>query len=181
MTDCKFGPVGRGLLVALILSGCATRTLPPAPAETVEPYSGAPETEAAAPAAPAAAAVSPAVVAENKVIAAVDGENSIFFASAETAVDEAGEHKLRLHAARLKEDSKLRVRLVGYTDNQGSRSYNIALAERRVKAVYDLLRKFGVSSLQLRHTSVGGEMANKSCRSAECRNLMRRVELQYLD
>ena len=173
MTAVKFLP----LLAALILSGCASRGLPPAPVEPAAPRADAP-----APAAePAAPPVSPAVVAEKQVIAAVDGENSIFFASAATDVDEAGEHKLRLHAARLKEDSKLRVRLVGYTDNQGSRSYNIALAERRVKAVYDLLRKFGVSSLQLRHTSVGGEMANKSCRSAECRNLMRRVELQYLD
>lgn len=165
------------LLTSLILAGCASQPVPPVPTGKVLPTVAAPEAASA----PAAPTVSQAVAAEEKVIAAVDGENSIFFALAETSVDETGEQKLRLHAERLKADKKLRLRLVGYTDNQGSRSYNIALAERRVKAVYDLLRKFGVSSLQLRHTSVGGEMANKSCQSAECRNLMRRVELQYFD
>lgn len=177
MKFAKYGIAGCGLLAALVLAGCATQPLPPAATgpELPEP---APSATAPAPVTPT---ISPAVVAEAKVIAAVDGENSIFFASAQTDVDQPGKHKLRVHAARLKEDRKLRVRLVGYTDNQGSRSYNIALAERRVRAVYDLLRKFGVSSLQLRHRSVGGEMANKSCRSAECRNLMRRVELQYLE
>jgi outer membrane protein OmpA-like peptidoglycan-associated protein len=177
MTFAKHGGAWCSLLAALVLAGCATRSAPPAQPGPALPELTTPEASPA----PPTPTINPAVVAEAKVIAAVDGENSIFFALAETDVDEAGEQKLRLHAARLKEDNKLRVRLVGYTDNQGSRSYNIALAERRVKAVYDLLRKFGVSSLQLRHTSVGGEMANKSCRSAECRNLMRRVELQYLD
>lgn len=177
MTFFKHGGAWCGLMGVLILAGCATQPVPPVPPGPASSEPARPAT--ASP--PPMPAVNPAVVAEAKVIAAVDSENSIFFALAETDVDEAGEQKLRLHAARLKEDNKLRVRLVGYTDNQGSRSYNIALAERRVKAVYDLLRKFGVSSLQLRHTSVGGEMANKSCRSAECRNLMRRVELQYLE
>jgi len=113
------------------------------------------------------------------VIAAVDNENSVFFASGVTTVDAQGEQILQRHAQRLKADPKLVVVLTGHTDDQGSRSYNLAIAEQRVNAVFQVLRRYGVPAIQLRRYGVGEEMASRSCSSAECRKSMRRVELVY--
>jgi peptidoglycan-associated lipoprotein len=155
-------------LAAILVAGCAA-------------ISPAPEAElvAAAPVAEPEPAGPPAL-SEAQVIAAVDLENSLFFESGVTEIDAAGMAKLRLHAERLKADPKLHVKLIGYTDNQGSHSYNLAIAEQRVMAAYEVLRGYGVRSRQLRRQSVGGEKARKSCQSVECRSLMRRVELVYL-
>lgn len=116
---------------------------------------------------------------EAQVIAAVDNENSVFFASGVTTVDAQGEQILQRHAQRLKADPKLVVVLTGHTDDQGSRSYNLAIAEQRVNAVFQVLRRYGVPAIQLRRYGVGEEMASRSCSSAECRKSMRRVELVY--
>ncbi len=45
----------------------------------------------------------------------------------------------------LKTHKKLKVKIVGYTDNIGSKSYNDKLALKRAKAVRDYLIKMGVS------------------------------------
>lgn len=111
-------------------------------------------------------------------VPAVDAENSVFFPPAGVLVDEAGEALLRRHAERLKEDSQLRVMLIGHTDDLGSRPYNLAIADRRVHAVYQLLRKYGVPPQQLRR-GAGGERSIRPCAGEDCRRLQRRVELRY--
>ena len=156
------------VLAAILVAGCAANS----PAPEAEPVAAAPVAE------PTPAA--PPRMSEAQVIAAVDMENSLFFETGVTDIDAAGKAKLREHAERLKADPKLHVKLIGYTDDQGSRSYNLAIAEKRVLAAYEILRDYGVRSRQLRRQSVGGEKARKGCQSAECRSLMRRVELVYL-
>lgn len=116
-------------------------------------------------------------LSEAQVIAAVDDEKSIFFASGQTMVDEPGKQKLQLHAARLKENPKLQVRLVGYTDDRGSSSYNLLIAEQRVDAVFRLLRSYGVPARQLQRYALGGEKNSNNCTSPACLAKMRRVEL----
>lgn len=104
---------------------------------------------------------------------------SIYFASAETAIDETGKAQLRQHAARLKEDPRLVVTLIGFTDNQGSRSYNLALADARMDAVSETLRSLGVARKQIRRQSAGHGAAADDCSSLACRQQMRRVDLVY--
>lgn len=152
-------------LAAILVAGCAA-TAPTPVVEVVPPVVEAKPAE-------------PAPSREAQVIAAVDMENSLFFDSGVTEIDAAGMVKLRQHAERLKADPKLRVKLIGYTDDQGSRSYNLAIAEKRVLSAYETLREFGVRPRQLQRQSVGGEKARKGCLSPECRSLMRRVELVY--
>lgn len=103
---------------------------------------------------------------------------SIYFASGETTIDEAGKTVLRQHAARLKEDSRLVVTLVGHTDNQGSRSYNLALADSRMDAVAEALRALGVARKQIRRQTASGGTA-EDCNTAACRQQMRRVDLVF--
>lgn len=116
---------------------------------------------------------------ERRAIAAVDLEKSVFFASGEAEVDAQGKALLRQHADRLKANPMQRMLLVGYTDDRGSSAFNIAVADMRVNAVYELLREYGAPQKQLRLYSANGEKNVSACRSDECRRLMRRVELNY--
>lgn len=135
--------------------------------------------EAPATAVPQAKPVVPAGQRDAQLIAAVDEKNSVFFASSSAALDALAEQQLRQHATRIKAEPTLVVRLVGHTDDLGSRAYNLAIAEQRVNAVYGFLRRAGVPARQLRRSGSAGDLADKSCDSAECRAKKRRVELVY--
>lgn len=106
-------------------------------------------------------------------------ENRIFFSPGGTQVDAIGRRKLEAHALALKADAKRIVTLLGMTDDQGSRAYKLAIAEQRVNAVFQVLRKLGVPALQIRRYAVGMEKAAGGCITTECRRTMRRVELRY--
>jgi len=49
----------------------------------------------------------------------------------------------------LKQNSAYKAKIQGYTDNTGSRVYNIVLSQKRAKAVYDALIKFGIDKNRL--------------------------------
>ena len=85
---------------------------------------------------------------------------------------------LLAHAERLK-DNPTDVRLEGHADERGSREYNMALGERRAKAVRDFLILQGVSRGDLEVISYGEErpLALGSNESAWAQN--RRVEIKY--
>jgi outer membrane protein OmpA-like peptidoglycan-associated protein len=106
------------------------------------------------------------------------------FAKGATRIDPAGQDKLRIHAARLKENPAQVVTLAGYTDDLGSGSYNLAIADQRIEAVAKLLRTYGVPKKQihpLRRYSVerAGSMAACRSKTTDCRQKIRRVELIY--
>ena len=116
------------LPAVLVVSACAT-PVPP----TEGDRSGGAEPTTAAPgkserAAPATRAETP-----QGESAGPDRENSVFFALASTAVNDAGREVLLRHAAKLQSDPKLTVTLSGYTDDLGSREYNVALGQKRVE------------------------------------------------
>lgn len=159
--------------LGLLLSGCAstpptTRTTQSDPVEDQQPPT---------PQATSVLAESQPVLQER--VAPINHENNIYFALGATNVDQAGENKLREHAARLKEDPKLLVTLIGLTDNSGSRSVNLLIAEQRVDAVAKRLRSYGVQNSQIRRYPLGSKTADESCNTAACRQIMRRVELSY--
>ena len=159
------------LPVLCLLTACATQ---PPPAESPTPAKKGKRP-------PAVVVDDGKPISEAQVIAAVDDEKSIFFASGQTMVDDQGKQKLQLHAARLKENPRQQVRLVGYTDDRGSSSYNLLVAEQRVDAVFRLLRTFGVPARQLLRYALGGEKNSNSCASPACQDKMRRVELIYME
>ncbi|WP_374328312.1 OmpA family protein [Azonexus sp.] len=116
---------------------------------------------------------------EKAAMAAVDVDNSVFFASSGNTIDAEGRQRLLEHAARLKADPELVVTLVGHADHLGSRSYNLAIAEQRINAVFAVLRGAGIPVTQIRREAVGSEEVSPACRSPQCRKLMRRVQLVY--
>lgn len=170
-------------LSALLLSGCATFSEPmfddsTEQQGTAEPRASVTKVETAQSTQQAVSAANP-VVEEKTLKSAVDRENSVFFPPDGTTVDAEGRRKLVEHAARLKADPSLSVTLVGHTDDLGSPSYNLAIAEQRVNSVFSILRAQGVPVTQLRRYGMGSEAMGRACRSPECRALMRRVELDY--
>ena len=110
-------------------------------------------------------------------MAPVAEENNIFFALRSATVDDAGKEKLRQHADRLKSNRKERVLLVGHSDDQGSRNYNLAITEERLMAVQKLLRSYGVTARQIRRNRSSSAKTRSPCASKACQQQMRRVEL----
>ena len=106
-------------------------------------------------------------------------ENSIFFSSRSTTVDSAGKEKLRRIAERLVSNPKERVSLVGYNDNQGSRSYNLAITEERLLSVEKWLKSYRVPAKQIGRKRIGTPKTTAKCQSTECQQQMRRVELVF--
>lgn len=160
------------LFYGVMLIGCSTVAISPSepmPQQSLD-ASSAPDTPLDAPSTKETDSV------------ALEEANSIYFAKGATRIDTAGQDKLRHHAVRLKANPAQVVTLAGYTDDLGSDSYNLAIAERRIEAVAKLLRTYGVPKKQihpLRRYSVGRGEAMPACRTTECRQIMRRVEVIY--
>ena len=86
---------------------------------------------------------------------------------------------LNAHAAYLSSRPAARVRVEGHADERGTREYNMALGERRAKAVAAYLASKGASSSQIEVISYGEErpVALGHEESSWAQN--RRAELQY--
>ena len=160
------------LLYGVMLFGCSTLAISPSepmPQQSLDSTS-APDTSLDMPS------------TKNTDSVALEEANSIYFAKGATRIDPAGQDKLRIHAARLKENPAQVVTLAGYTDDLGSDSYNLAIADQRIEAVAKFLRTYGVPKKQilpLRRYSVGRAGSMAACRTTDCRQKMRRVELIY--
>ena len=109
----------------------------------------------------------------------IPDENTIFFSSRSTTVDAAGKEKLRRIAERLASNPKEKVSLVGYSDNQGSRSYNLAITEERLLSVEKWLKSYRVPAKQIGRKRIGAPKTTAKCQSNACQQQMRRVELVF--
>jgi peptidoglycan-associated lipoprotein len=74
-----------------------------------------------------------------------------------------------------------KVLLEGHTDPRGSREYNVALGERRAKAVAELMESKGVNPAQIRVVSYGAERLAAPGHDEQAFQQDRRVVLVYLE
>ncbi|MDF3054184.1 MAG: putative peptidoglycan-associated lipoprotein [Gammaproteobacteria bacterium] len=81
-------------------------------------------------------------------------------------------------AARNALNSHSKVRVVGNTDNRGSREYNVALGWRRADAVSSALEQYGVSKQQVATTSNGAEKPVAYGNSEQDYQCNRRVDVK---
>lgn len=169
---CSAFRLGCLFVAVLALYGCST----PQPSAQPRPIGSTPS---AAPAAPVVAVETAPPADDTKPNATVPTADAIFFSAGSTTVDATGKEKLRQHADRLKLTPDALVTLVGYTDGQGSRNYNLAIAEERLTAVSKLLRSYGVSPRKIRRNRIGSVKTPAACTTADCRQNLRRVELVY--
>jgi peptidoglycan-associated lipoprotein len=104
-----------------------------------------------------AAAKREAMAAEQALQDAVDAAgNVVYFEFDSSTLKPEGRTVLDAHIALANSNNKS-IRLDGHTDERGTREYNMALGERRAKAVADYMSVNGVSSYRLETVSYGEE------------------------
>jgi len=86
---------------------------------------------------------------------------------------------LHAHAQNIAKNPNTHVRLEGNTDERGSREYNVALGERRAKAVARVLEMDGVSPRQISIVSYGAERPAVQGNDESAWQYNRRVEIVY--
>jgi len=86
---------------------------------------------------------------------------------------------LEAHAKFLNANSDTKVLIEGHADERGTPEYNIALGERRAKAVATYLENMGVSADQLSVVSYGEEKPMVKDRSEEAFSKNRRAVIVY--
>jgi peptidoglycan-associated lipoprotein len=85
---------------------------------------------------------------------------------------------LQAQASILKQDANLGVLVQGYTDQQGSASYNMTLGMKRAETVKTELVNAGVAEHQIKVVSLGKEGVLCIDMSDVCRQMNRRVHLE---
>lgn len=160
-----------GLLIPLfLLFGCASTPRPERPIQSASVSVQLPERKVEA------QHSETTIAAEQNAIAEVDEKSSIFFSLGSSTIHQREKEKLRDLASLLTKDKTMYVMLIGHANDNGSRSFNLAVADARVEAVSRFLRKFRVQTHQIKKNVIGGEKISSTCLSQECRRKMRRVE-----
>lgn len=118
-----------------------------------------------------------ASLAEQRSGVVVDEKHCIYFLLGSSSISAQEKYKLQDIAAEIKSDRAMRVTLIGYSNDNGSSSFNLAVADARVESVSAVLKKLGVKPHQIKKNVIGGEKSPGAKRSAEYRRKMRRVEL----
>jgi peptidoglycan-associated lipoprotein len=171
------------LASALIMTGCASRK-PAAEIQTGQTPNSAGTTvsteglseDAALNAQNLAGASSKGVTAANKAFLA---KRVVHFDYDSSDLSNDDYQTLQAHAQFLVANANSKVALTGHTDERGTREYNMALGERRAKAVESFLITNGVNPTQLEAVSYGKEMPINAGHDENAWKENRRVELNY--
>jgi len=103
----------------------------------------------------------------------------IYFEFDSAAIRNQDRAAIQAHAEYLSKNGGAAVVLEGHSDERGSREYNIALGERRAKAVRQLLLFQGAVASQLQTVSYGEESPAAIGHDEDAWQQNRRVEIIY--
>ncbi len=171
------------LAVSLIMTGCASRKPAPEITSGLNP-NGAGSTvvtdglseDAALNAQNLAGASAKGVTEANKAFLA---KRVVHFDYDSSELSNEDYRTLQAHAQFLMANANSKVALTGHTDERGTREYNMALGERRAKAVQSYLITNGVNAAQLEAVSYGKEMPVNLGHGESAWKENRRVEINY--
>lgn len=110
---------------------------------------------------------------------ALRSEHIIYFDFDKSSVSSSFASVLEAHAQFLAANPNTTVLVEGHADERGTPEYNIALGERRAKAVATYLETLGVSSSQINIVSYGEEKPMVKDRSESAFAKNRRAVLVY--
>ena len=173
------------IAISLIMTGCATRK--PTTDLNNDPSSNVPSTsttvntsglseDAALNAQNLAGASAKGVTEANKSFLA---KRVVHFDYDSSELSNEDYQTLQAHAQFLNANANSKIALTGHTDERGTREYNMALGERRAKAVQSFLITNGVNATQLEAVSYGKEMPINAGHNEAAWKENRRVELNY--
>ncbi|QER39048.1 peptidoglycan-associated lipoprotein Pal [Acinetobacter suaedae] len=169
------------IAATLVFTGCASRK-PATDATTGSTPTGATVSteglseDAALNAQNLAGASAKGVTAANKAFLA---KRVVHFDYDSSELSNEDYQTLQAHAQFLVANANSRVALTGHTDERGTREYNMALGERRAKAVESFLVTNGVNPQQLEAVSYGKESPINTGHNEAAWKENRRVEINY--
>lgn len=85
-------------------------------------------------------------------------EPVIYFGYDQFIVDDASLETVKHYAAILVDNPSEKIQLVGHTDERGTPEYNLALGERRAKAVAEAFMLYGVNTSRIAVVTMGEEV-----------------------
>lgn len=103
----------------------------------------------------------------------------LYFELDSSQIKDEDRQLISTHAEFIATHPDVTVVLEGHADERGSREYNIALGEKRAKAVKQLMVLQGVSNSQIQVISFGEERPVALGHDESAWNLNRRVEILY--
>ncbi len=108
---------------------------------------------------------------------ATDRGMTIYFDYDNTTVKPRFAEIIQRAAAHLQNNPAGRLRLEGHTDERGTRAYNLALGERRVQSVRDMILELGALAEQVDWVSYGEELPATTGQGEGIWRQNRRVEI----
>jgi peptidoglycan-associated lipoprotein len=170
-----FKSVFLSVSVLALASACTSKK----PAETASP-----EITEPAPVAPAEAPV-PAPVPEVPAAPAIDpnaGANlqTVYFDFDSYTLNNSAQETLRQLSSSLKGGASAKVQVEGHCDERGSNEYNLALGERRARAIKEFLVGEGVTDSALTTISYGEERPASQGSSEDSWSKNRRGEFRRM-
>lgn len=156
-------------LGVLLLCSCAAPGHPPA--ETGKPVA---QTAGLKPSLSLAGTAAPAPPAVPK--ARTDNAR-VYFLPGESEIDADSMKRLVASASDLRTNPHQLVTVVPFTEDRGSRSYELAIAEEEALTVVGLLRGLGVPQKQIRRSAPRRSATSPDCGDPQCRRALRYVEL----
>lgn len=106
--------------------------------------------------------------------------NNIFFEYEKSDLSSTSIAELSRVLRLMEENPKLKIEVLGHTDNVGSRDYNLKLSTRRAQSVADYLVSKGVNSSRIKYVGYGFDKPVADNASEEGRILNRRSEIKII-
>ncbi len=111
--------------------------------------------------------------------AELEGKRRVYFEFDSFAIDEEGRATVQSNVKYLLTRPNVKIVLEGHCDERGTREYNLALGEKRGKAVAQLMQALGVPAERIQVISYGEERPAALGHNESAWKLNRRVELLY--
>lgn len=105
-------------------------------------------------------------------------EPIIYFGYDQFIVDDASLETIKHYAAILVDNPSEKIQLVGHTDERGTPEYNLALGERRAKAVAEAFMLYGVNTNRIAVVTMGEEVPVDLDHTEDAWAKNRRVEIK---
>ena len=102
----------------------------------------------------------------------------VYFAYDQHTVSDKGIEIVKYYADILSESQEEKINLVGHADERGTPEYNLALGEKRAKAVKEVFMLYGVQSSRIEVTSFGEEQPAVDFSNKMAWSKNRRVEIK---
>ncbi|SET74616.1 peptidoglycan-associated lipoprotein Pal [Thalassotalea agarivorans] len=110
---------------------------------------------------------------------ALQANHIVWFDFDQSTLTSESTKTLELHATYLSANTDVKVTVEGHADERGTPEYNIALGERRAKAVANYLQNLGVTAEQINVVSYGEEKPMVTDRTEAAFAKNRRAVIAY--